>query len=106
MLNALGAPSQFQTGLELSLLWESLCKIVTFQSVGHPLRRYGIAYMVKSLLPSQCDFFVFECRIAFLVVSVYFVDGCPPVTCDFGVFMGGDGLESFYSTILFGTLKM
>ena len=33
-------------GSELSLLWVSLCNIVTFQSVGHLPSRYGVAYII------------------------------------------------------------
>ena len=33
-------------GLELSLLWVSLCDIVTFQSVGRPPGGHGVAYIV------------------------------------------------------------
>ena len=72
-----GSSFQYQTprlgnmmqGSELSLLSESLCDIVIFQSVGCPLSWYGIAYRVKvALLPSWCGFFfVFGCRISFFV---------------------------------------
>ena len=42
-----------------SILWDSLCGIVIFQSVDHLSGRYKIAYLVKvPLLLSQCGFFV------------------------------------------------
>ena len=48
------------------LLWDSLCDLYTFQFVGCPPSRYGIAYIVKvPLLPSHCGVFVSECRISF-----------------------------------------
>ena len=40
------------------------------------------------LLPSHL-FFVFGCRISFLVGCSVFVDGCSAVSCDFVVFMRG-----------------
>ena len=56
-----GSSSQYQTpslgnlmwGSELSLLWRSLCDTVIFQSVGHLIGGYGIAYISKvPFLPS------------------------------------------------------
>ena len=45
---------------------------------------------IAPLLPSHRDFFfVFGCRISFLVGSSLFVDGCSAVSCDFGVFVRG-----------------
>ena len=35
-------------GSKLSPLWESLCDVVIFQSVGHPPGGYGIAYITKA----------------------------------------------------------
>ena len=89
-------------GLKLPLLWKSLCNTVVFQFVGCLPRRYRIAYIVKApFLTFHCGFFfVFGCRISFLVVSIYFVNGCSAFSCDFGVFMKGGKLESFYFAIL------
>ena len=54
---------------EFSLLWENLCNIIIFQFVGRPPGRYGIGlYHGDALLPCCCGFFfVFRCRISFLV---------------------------------------
>ena len=61
----------------------------------------GFAYITKvPLFPSHSSFFfVFGCRKSFLVFPSLFVNGCSAVSCDFGVFMREDELESFYSTI-------
>ena len=70
-----GSSSWYQTsrlrslmwGSELSLLWENLCNIIILKFVGCPPGRYRI-------LSSHCDFFfVFGCKICFLVVSSPFL---------------------------------
>ena len=39
------------------------------------------------ILPSYCgSFFVFECKISFLVFQSFFIVGCSVVSCDFGIF--------------------
>ena len=56
-------------GLECSLLWESLCDIVIFQSVGSPPSGYGIAYIHKApLLLSLCGFF-FLVGVGYLLLA-------------------------------------
>ena len=62
----------------------------------------GFDYITNvPLLLSCCGFFlVFGCRISCLVGSSLFVDGCSAVSCDFGVFVRGGELKSFYSAIL------
>ena len=87
---------------ELSLLWENLCNIIIFQFVGRPPAGMGFDYIMKvPLLRSHCGFlFAFGCRISFLVCSILFVNGCLAVSCDLGIFMRGDVLKFFYSTIL------
>ena len=58
--------------------------------------------VIAPLLPSHCGFFfLFGCRVSFLVgSSVFLVDGCSAVSCDFGVFVRMRELPSFYSAIL------
>ena len=58
--------------------------------------------MIVPLLLSYCGFFfVFGCRISFVVgSSIFFFDGCSPVSCDFGIFVRRGELMSFYSAIL------
>ena len=56
----------------------------------------GFVYIMKApLLPSCYGFF----RMSFLLVFSLFVDDYSEVSCDFGVFMSGGELESFYSTV-------
>ena len=60
---------------------------------------------IMPLLPSHCGFFfVFGCRVSFLVGPVLFVvvvvDGCSAVSCDFGISVRRGQLTSFYSAIL------
>ena len=64
----------------------------------------GIDFItIAALLPSCCGFFVFGCRVSFLVgSSIFFVNRCSVVSCDFGVLVRRGELTSFYSTILFG----
>ena len=82
-------------GSELSLLWENLCSIMSFQFVGG-LVGMGFGYIVTApFLPSCCGFFVFGCRLSFWKGSSLFVDGCSAVGCDFGVFVRGGELKSF-----------
>ena len=61
----------------------------------------GFTYISSvPLLPSCSGFFVFGCRISFLVGSRhFFTDGCSAVRCDFGIFMGGGELKVFYAAI-------
>ena len=94
-------------GLKLSLLWENLCNIVIFQFVSCPPSRDGICVYHKSTLPTVLLWhFVFRHRIYFLRVSCLFfffffflVNGCSWVSYDFGIFVRGGDLESFYSAI-------
>ena len=55
-------------GSGLSLLWEGLCGIITLQSVGlHPA---GMGFGLIVIIPlrqSCCDFFIFGCRVSFLL---------------------------------------
>ena len=77
-----GSSSQCQTprlgslkwGSELSLLWENLCDIIISSLWVAHLASMGFDYIVNVLLlPSCCDFFfVFGCRISFLVGSSLF----------------------------------
>ena len=56
----------------------------------------GFDYFVKvTLLLSSCFFFVFMCRIPFLVVLSLFVHGCSAVSYDVAVFVGRGKLEVF-----------
>ena len=89
---------------ELSLLWENLCGIIIFQFLGCPPSRYGICFYHNCTPPppSHCGFFfVFICRVSFLVGSsvFVFVNGCLAVSCEFGVFIRSCELTSFYSAI-------
>ena len=58
--------------------------------------------MIVPLLPSHCGFsFVFVYRVSFSVgSSIFFVDGCSAVICDFGVSVRRGELTSLYSAIL------
>ena len=86
---------------ELSLLWGNLCNIIIFQFVGHPTGRYGFAYIVKGpFLLSLCGFFVFVCRIYFLVGFSLFCWWFSAISCGVCVFMRGGELKSFYFIIL------
>ena len=63
----------------------------------------GFGFLMKApLLPSHYGFvFVFGCRISFLVgSSLFLLMVCSAVSCDFGVFVRGGELKSFYSAIL------
>ena len=79
-LNSLGAPpsrlGNLTWSLELSL-WESICRVVTFQFVGCPPSGYGIVYTTRvPLLPSHCGFFfVTGCRLSFFgnFLSILFI---------------------------------
>ena len=57
---------------------------------------------IALLLPSHCGFFfVFACRVSFLVgSSIFLVNGSLAVICDFHVSVRRGELPSFYSTIL------
>ena len=60
---------------ELSLLWENSCGTIIFQFVVHPPGMYEICFFITvvPLLPSPCGFFfVFECRVSFLIGSSIF----------------------------------
>ena len=82
MTSTLGASSWYWTprlgslmwGSELSLLWENLRDIIILQFVGCPPRGYEVWLFCKCApLPSHCGlFFVFGCRISFLVGSSLF----------------------------------
>ena len=88
-------------GLKLSQLLKSICTIVIFQFVVCLLGVYGVClYQESAPLLSCCGFLSFGCRLLFLVVSRLF---CLWLfsSCDFGVFMRGGKLESFYSVIFF-----
>lgn len=82
--------------LVLSLLWKNLCiELFSSLSVIHPVDM-GFDYFVKvPLLLSSCYFFVFMCRIPFLVVLSLFVHGCSAVSCDVAIFVGRGKLEVF-----------
>ena len=57
--------------------------------------------MVVPFLPSYCGlFFVFGCRVSFLVGSSIFLVNSWTVSCDFIVFVRRDEFMSFYSSIL------
>ena len=72
-----------------------------FQVIYAHLMGMGFNYILKApLLLSHCGFFIFGCRLSFLVGLSLFVDGYSAVSCDFGVFMRGGELKSFYSAIL------
>ena len=62
-------------GSELSLLWENFCGIIVFQFVSWPPGVYGFDFtVIVPLLLSCCGFFfVFGCRISFLVGSSAFL---------------------------------
>ena len=62
-------------GSELSLLWENFCGIIIFQFVACPPGCMGFDFVtIAPLLPSHCGFFfVFGCRITFLVGSSIFL---------------------------------
>ena len=77
-----------------SYSYENLYNIVIF-------RFMKFAYVAQAhLLPSPCGFFfVFRCRISFLLVSSLFCQWLL-CSCDFGVFVKRGELQSFYSTIL------
>ena len=65
------------SGSELSLLGENLCEVIIIQQfLGHPPGGNGIWLFYKTpFLPSHCSFFfVFVCRICFLVGSIF--DSC------------------------------
>ena len=105
-----GSFSQCQTlrlgsltwGSGLSHLWENLCDIIIFQFMGLPPLGMGFDYIEKApLLPSHCSFFfVFGCKISFLVGTTSFlINSCLAVGSDFDVFMRGVVLKS-YSVIL------
>ena len=60
-------------GSELSLLWENFYGIIIFQWVIHPAGMGFYFTTIASLLLSCCDFFVFGCRISFLLGSSFFL---------------------------------
>ena len=74
--------------------------------VTHPAGM-GFAYIAKapllypmdSSLPLVVDY-LFWSFPGFFVFLGFFVNGCSAVSCDFGVFVTGGELKSFYSTIL------
>ena len=74
--------------------------------VTHPAR-IGFDYVTKeSLQQPRCGFFfVFECKISFLVSSSLFSNSCSAVSCDFGVFVRGGELKS-YSTLFSGIKRL
>lgn len=60
-------------GSELSLLWEYVSDTVIFQFVGYPPSRCGIYSYHQSAPLAHCGiFFVFGCKIVFLVVASLF----------------------------------
>ena len=60
----------------------------------------GVDYKTEAFLPSHCDFFVFGCRISFLVgLSLFFVNGYSAISCDAGVSVSGGELVP-YSAVL------
>ena len=72
-----------------------------------PLAGRGFDYIPKSpLLPSPYGFFfVFGCKLSFLVdSSLFFPNGSSAINCDFGVFVRGGVYKSFYYIILSGIL--
>ena len=55
-------------GSGLSLLWEGLCGIITLQSVGlHPACMGFGLIVIAPLQQSCCVFFIFGCRVSFLI---------------------------------------
>ena len=105
--NALGAilltpdPQAGEPDVELRILtpMSELLQLFSSLWVAHPVIM-GFDYIMSvPLLPSCCDFFfVFGCRISFLVSSSLFY--CySAVSCDFGVLMGGGEHKVFYSAI-------
>lgn len=70
--------------------------IIIFQCVCHHPVGMEFDYFVKvPLLLSFCFFFVFMCRISFLVVLGLFVHGCLAVSCDVAVFVGRGKVKVF-----------
>ena len=89
-------------GSELSLQWDNLWDRVIFSLwVTHPAGM-GFDYIVKvPLLPSHCgSFFIFGCRISFMVGSRVFLSIVVQqlVSCDFGAFMRGEKVISSPAT--------
>ena len=56
-------------GSGLSLLWEGLCGIINLQSVGlHPAGMGFDLIVIAPILQSYCGFFfIFGCRVSFLL---------------------------------------
>ena len=68
--------------------------------VTHPAyMRFDFIVIVPLLLSLCCFFFVFGCRVSFLVgSSIFFVSGCSAVRCDFDGSVRSE-FTSFYSAI-------
>ena len=90
-------------GSEISLQWENFCSIIVFQFVGHPPVGHEIWFYCYCTPPTMSLwlFFVFGCRVSFLVCySIFIVSDCSAVGCDFGVLVRRDEHTSFCYVIL------
>lgn len=59
--------------------------MILFSSLWSSHQIWELIIKQKRSLPSHCDFFVFRCRISFLVgLSLFFVS-CSSISCDAGV---------------------
>ena len=74
-------------GLKLLLLWDNFHSRIVSKLVGHPPRRYGICNnapptILLCLLSLDVESLFWE------VPVIFFVNGCSPVSCGFGVSAG------------------
>ena len=101
-----GSSSRFQTlrlgryiwDSEFWLLWENFWYIIIVQSVGCCFKHRNLALLWVSLSYHlfEAFFFVFGCRIYFLVgynLFFFFISGCSAVSFDYGVLTRGGKLK-------------